>query len=127
MAFQDINNTFSDIAIDSKLKYVDSFLKEIDSIIDFNKLRPILANNGIGTKNVCGVKAYDSVLMFKILIIQKFFDMSDEKAEQGLNVNLLYMRFVGLSIEDLAPDSTTIGRFRNSLTHLGSVQKSVSV
>jgi len=25
------------------------------------------------------------------------------------------MRFVGLSLEDLAPDSTTIGRFRNSL------------
>ena len=115
MAFQDLNNTFSDLAIDSKLEYVDSFLKEIDSIIDFNKLRPILSKNGIGTKNICGVKAYDSVMMFKIIIIQKFFDMSDEKAEQGLNVNLLYMRFVGLSIEDLAPDSTTIGRFRNSL------------
>jgi IS5 family transposase len=25
------------------------------------------------------------------------------------------MRFVGLSLEVLAPDSTTIGRFRNSL------------
>ncbi|MEA3331293.1 MAG: IS5 family transposase, partial [Campylobacterota bacterium] len=32
-----------------------------------------------------------------------------------LNVNLLYLRFVGLSLEELAPDSTTIGRFRNSL------------
>jgi IS5 family transposase len=115
LAFQELNNTFSDLAINAKLEYVDSFLKEIDSIIDCNKLRPILSKNGIGTKNICGVKAYDSVMMFKILIIQKFFDMSDEKAEQGLNVNLLYMRFVGLSIEDLAPDSTTIGRFRNSL------------
>ena len=115
MAFQELNNTFSDLAINAKLEYVDSFLKEINSIIDFNKLRPILCKNGIGTKNICGVKAYDSVMMFKILIIGKFFDMSDEKAEQGLNVNLLYMRFVGLSIEDLAPDSTTIGRFRNSL------------
>jgi IS5 family transposase len=53
--------------------------------------------------------------MFKILLIQKFYDLSDEKVEEGLNVNLLYLHFVGLSLEDKAPDSTTIGRFRNSL------------
>lgn len=115
MAFKQPSNTFTDLAVDSRLEYVDSFLKEIDSIIDFNKLRPILNKNGIGTKNVCGVKAYDPVLMFKILIIQKFYNLSDEKVEQGLNTNLLYLRFVGLSLEDLSPDSTTIGRFRNSL------------
>jgi transposase len=39
-------------------------------------------------------------MMFQILIIQNFFDMSNEKTEQGLNVNILYMLFVGLSIED---------------------------
>ena len=68
----------------------------------------ILNKNGIGTKNVCGVKAYDPVLMFKILLIQKFYNLSDKKAEQGLNVNLLYLRFVGMSTEDLAPDSTGV-------------------
>lgn len=115
MAFKQSNGTFTDLAADARIEYVDSFLKEIDSIIDFNKLRPILKKNGIGTKNVCGVKAYDSIMMFKTMLIQKFYNLSDEKAEQGLNVNLLYMRFVGLSLEELAPDSTTIGRFRNSL------------
>lgn len=115
MAYKDSNLSFSDLAVDARLQYVDSFLKELDSIVDFNMLRPILKKNGIGTKNVCGVKAYDPVLMFKILLIQKFFNLSDEKAEQALNVNLLYLRFVGLSLEELAPDSTTIGRFRNSL------------
>lgn len=115
MAFKQQQNTFTDSFVDSRLEYVDSFLKEIDSIIDFEKLRPILKRNGIGTKNVCGVKAYDSVQMFKILLIQKFYDLSDAKAQEQLNVNLLYLRFVGLSLEELAPDSTTIGRFRNSL------------
>ncbi len=115
MAFKQQINTFTDMAADTRLIHVDSFLKEIDSIIDFQKLRPILAKNGIGTKNICGVKAYDPVLMFKILLIQKFYNLSDKRAEEGLNVNLLYMRFAGLSLEELAPDSTTIGRFRNSL------------
>jgi IS5 family transposase len=115
LAFKQSSNTFTDLAADARIEYVDSFLKELDSIIDFNKLRPILKNNGIGTKNVCGVKAYDQVMMFKILLIQKFYNLSDEKAEEQLNVNLLYMRFVGMSLEELAPNSTTIGRFRNSL------------
>ena len=93
MAFKQSSNSFTDSIADARIEYVDSFLKELDNIIDFNKLRPTLKKNGIGSKNICGVKAYDSVLMF----------------------NLLYMRFVGLSLDDLAPDSTTIGRFRNSL------------
>jgi len=78
MAFKTLNNTFTDLAVTSRLENVNSFLKEIDSLIDFDKLRPILKKNGIGTKNVCGVKAYDSVLMFKILLVQKFYDLSDE-------------------------------------------------
>ena len=115
MAFKQSSNSFTDSIADGRIEYINSFLKELDTIIDFNKLRPILKKNGIGSKNICGVKAYDSVLMFKILLLQKFYDLSDEKAEQGVNVNLLYMRFVGLSLDELAPDSTTIGRFRNSL------------
>ena len=115
MAYKHSNSSFTDIVADARIEYIDSFLKEIDNIIDFNKLRPILKKNGIGSKNVCGVKAYDPVMMFKIILIQKFYNLSDAKAEQGLNVNLLYIRFVGLSLDELAPDSITIGRFRNSL------------
>ncbi len=63
MAFLEPNNTFSQLAVNAKLETVDSFLKELDNIVDFNQLRPLLKKNGIGTKNSCGVKAYDSVLM----------------------------------------------------------------
>jgi len=115
MAFLELNNTLSDVAVSVKLESVDSFLKELDSIIDFNQLRPLLKMNGIGTKNICGVKAYDSVLMFKILLLQKYYNLSDIRVENELKVNLLYMRFVGLGLEDATPDSTTICRFRNSL------------
>ena len=113
MAFKDLNPSFTDYVVNDRLEYVDSFLKQIDTIIEFNKLRPILNKNGIGTKNVCVVKAYDNILMFKILLLQKFYDLSDKRVEEQLNVNLLYMKFVGLSLEDLSPDGTTICRFRN--------------
>ena len=115
MSFKENNPTFTDIAVSIKLETINSFLKEIDSIINFKKLKPILNKNGIGTKDACGAKAYDNVMMFKILLIQKFYDLSDVKMEEALNVNLLFMRFTGLRLEDIAPDESTICRFRNSL------------
>ncbi len=69
MSFKKLNYSFSGIAVAERLKGIDSFLMRIDKIIDFNKLKPILNKNGIGTKNICGVKAYDNVLMFKILLL----------------------------------------------------------
>lgn len=53
MAFRNSNQSFSDLSVDTRLEHIDSFLKEIDNIINFNKLRPILNKNGIGTKNMC--------------------------------------------------------------------------
>src|SRR5574344_1670965 len=117
MAFLEQGNTFSDTVVNSRLESVNSFLKEVDSLIDFNKLKPILKKNSIGTKNSCGVKAYDPLLMFKIVLLQKFYNLSDVRVENELKVNLLYIKFVGLSLEDATPDSTTIGRFRNSLNN----------
>ncbi len=62
MAYKHSNSSFTDIVADARIEYIDSFLKEIDNIIDFNKLRPILKKNGIGNKNVCGVTFEGQVL-----------------------------------------------------------------
>jgi len=115
VAFINTSNTFSDIAVTSRLEKVDSFLKELDSIIDFDKLRPILNKNGVAKSNVAGAPAYDNVLMFRILLLQKYYNLSDQATQDALYVNLLYIRFVGLSLEDSVPDESTICRFRNSL------------
>lgn len=115
MAFKDTSNTFSDIAITSRLKKVNSFLKELDSIIDFEKLRPLLNKNGIAKSNVAGAPAYDNILMFRILLLQKYYNLSDQATQDALYVNLLFIRFTGLSLEDDVPNESTICRFRNSL------------
>jgi len=53
MAFRQSVSSFSNLSVDKRLESVTSFLKEIDSVVDFEKLRPILSKNGIGTKNTC--------------------------------------------------------------------------
>jgi hypothetical protein len=80
MAFKDTNNKFSDIAITSRLEKVNSFLKELDSIINFDKLRPILNKNSRGGKNATGSPSYDNVLMFRILLIQKYYIAKEGKS-----------------------------------------------
>jgi len=115
MAFKATNNTFADLAVIDRLKSVNSFLKEIESIVDFDKLKPILSKNGIGNKSAVGVKAYPNTTMFKILMLQKFYNLSDKAVEESLYTNLLFMSFTGISLEDNVPDDTTICRFRNSL------------
>ncbi len=115
MAFRQSIGSFSDLSVDKRLENVNSFLKEINSVVDFERLRPILSKNGIGTKNACGNKAYDSLIMFKTLLLQKFYSLGDEEAELAVKTNILYMSFVGLSLDDTSPDASTIGRFRQSL------------
>ena len=53
--------------------------------------------------------------MFKVLLLQKYYNLSDKAVEEALCVNLLFMRFIGISLEYSIPDDTTICRFRNSL------------
>jgi hypothetical protein len=50
LAFKSSNAPFTDLVTDARIEYVDSFLKEIDNIIDFKKLRPILKKIGLVAK-----------------------------------------------------------------------------
>ena len=44
-----------------------------------------------------------------------WYALSDGEVEEQVNDRLSFSRFVGLGLEDVAPDSTTVCRFRNIL------------
>ena len=60
--------------------------------------------------------SYPTVLMFKILIFQSLYNLSDEGVERELLKDLQARRFVGLSGREFGPDATTIWRFKEALT-----------
>ena len=62
-----------------------------------------------------GRPAYSKLLLFKILILQEYFGLSDKSAEYQITDRLSFMRFLDLSIEDQVPDSNTIWNFREAL------------
>jgi IS5 family transposase len=50
--------------------------------------------------------------MFKALLLQSLYGLSDVELEEALGDRLSFRRFVGLGLEDAVPDHTTLCRFR---------------
>jgi len=74
-------------------------------------------------KSKGGRPAYDVVLMFKILILQRYYNVSDDAMEYAILDRLSFMRFLGLGINNPVPDSKTIWLFRDTLTKLNLVEQ----
>ncbi len=74
-------------------------------------------------KSNAGRKPYDSTLMFKILVLQSLYNLSDDQTEFQIRDRLSFMRFLGLSLNDRVPDAKTIWLFREQLTEVGLAEK----
>ena len=61
--------------------------------------------------------------MFKILILQRIYNLSDDQTEYQINDRMSFMRFLGLGLEDRVPDAKTIWLFRDTLTKADVAQK----
>jgi len=68
-----------------------------------------------------GRPAYDPVLMFKIMVLQALYSLSDDQAEFQIQDRLSFMRFLGLGLGDRVPDAKTIWLFREHLTQARAV------
>jgi len=73
-------------------------------------------------KSSAGRKPFDVVLMFKVLILQSLYNLSDDQAEFQIRDRLSFMRFLGLSLGDAVPDAKTIWLFREQLTEVGLME-----
>jgi IS5 family transposase len=99
-------------------------LEVLNHHIDYEQFRSILnqafikENRGTG-----GARPYDYVMMFKILILQRYYNISDGQTEYQINDRLSFMRFLGLTLSDQVPDEKTIWLFRDTLTKSGILEK----
>ena len=70
-----------------------------------------------------GRPPYDPVLMFKVLVLQTLYTLSDDQTEYQIRDRLSFMRFLGLALEDRVPDAKTIWLLREQLTRVGAVER----
>ncbi|NPV39490.1 hypothetical protein BREVNS_1416 [Brevinematales bacterium NS] len=113
---------FSDYEIELKRKPKKSILDKINQLIDWYEIEKILSHSYKAGKSPKGEKAYPPLIMFKVLILQHLYNLSDEQAEESLRDRLSFLRFCGFHVSDEIPDYTTICRFRNRLLKLDLYQ-----
>lgn len=70
-----------------------------------------------------GRPAYRPLLMFKALLLQRLYGLSDAELEEALYDRLSFRRFCGLGLDEAVPDHTTLCRFRNRLVEAGVLEK----
>lgn len=69
-----------------------------------------------------GRPPYDYVLMFKILILQRLYNLSDAQTQFQIMDRFSFMRFLGLQLHHQVPDEKTIWLFREILTKSGKIE-----
>ena len=105
----------------SKLSKLGDPLERLKRGIDFEIFRPKLTLTlSKEPKGVGGRPGYDYVLMFKILVLQRYYNLSDDQTEYQISDRLSFMRFLDLSLSSDIPDSKTVWNFKEKL-----VQKEV--
>src|SRR5262249_16115579 len=106
-----------------RLSDLGDHLDAFRSAVDFEMFRSDLVTAlGYGDGAQGGRPPFDPILMFKILVIQAMNNLSDERAEFLINDRISFMRFLGLTLSDRAPDARTIWLFREKLTRAGAIQ-----
>lgn len=99
-------------------------LERLAAVVDFELFRAELdAALDRSARARGGRPPYDAVLMFKVLVLQTLYTLSDDQTEYQLKDRLSFMRFCGLALEDRVPDAKTIWLFREQLTKAGAIQR----
>jgi len=91
------------------------------------KLKTALIKGGLrrsegDRKSAAGRKPWDEVLIFKVMVLQALYNLSDDQMEYQLRDRLSFMRFVGLGMEDTVPDAKTLWLYREALAKAGAVE-----
>ncbi len=110
----------------SQSSFVDAFLpkgfgrnarlEKIAVLLDWRPLEVLVLNVRGGEQ---GRPPYAALAMFKALLLQQWYGLSDHGLEESLLDRVSFRRFCGFALDADTPDETTLCRFRNALKDAG--------
>jgi hypothetical protein len=91
-------------------------LERLDAVIDWEIFRNILERiDDKERKSAAGRKPTCRILMFKMLILQRLHNLSDERLQYQVTDRLSFMRFLNFDLATDVPDARTVWAFREAL------------
>jgi hypothetical protein len=89
-------------------------LEMIDRVVPFESFRGEIEAATLTPaserKSNAGRKRIDVIVMFRMLVLQSLYNLSDEQVEYQVRDRLSFTRFLRLGIEDSIPDGTSLRR-----------------
>ena len=114
--------SLADIAV-NKRKCKNKFFEQIDSIIDWSEISHSLTEFYPKGYSQSGRKAYPPLLLFKMMLLQTWYGLSDYQVEEEVNDRITFSKFCGLSIDNDVPDHSVLSRFRTVLTEKNALDQ----
>ena len=107
-----------------KLSKLGDSLEKLNQAIDWELFRPKLTKVfKKQAKGAGGRPPYDYVMLFKALVLQRIYNLSDDQTEYQINDRMSFMRFLGLGLGDRVPDAKTIWLYRDTLTKANVIRE----
>lgn len=91
-------------------------LDRIETLLDWSQLSEALSD--VYASNT-GRPSYAPIILFRVLLLQGWYGLSDPMMEEALGDRLSFRRFCGLGLDERVPDHSTISRFRTLLADRG--------
>jgi len=102
-------------------------LEAIDALVPWESFREAIETAVLTPtsekKSKAGRKPIDALVMFRMLILQSLYNLSDDQAEYQVRDRYSFTRFLKLGIEDRIPDGTTLWLFREKLAKTGLIER----
>ena len=115
--------TFADYFVEIRKQSRKNFLDDVNRLIDWKPIEKILRKKYRKVASADGRPAYPPVPMFKLLLLQRWYGLSDPGLEDALSDRISFIRFSGFSLGSTLPDHSTICRFRNTCMELDIYEK----
>ena len=116
--------TLADSICDLRARKIKkTFFTQINTLIDWDTISILINKDYSKGKSATGKPSYDGLLLFKMCLLQSWYGLSDYEVEDRINDSLSFSYFCGMTIEQVAPDHSTLSRFRTALTNTQTFEK----
>lgn len=92
-------------------RHQDHILVRMEKLIDWSFVEQEVAD----CYSEKGQHAYHPLVLFKLLVIQNLYNLSERAVCEQTDVNILYRSFVGISMTDETPHWTDLGKFKDRI------------
>jgi IS5 family transposase len=99
-------------------------LEKLDKAINWKHFKPLL-NKAFrkDRKSNAGRPSFDYIMMFKVLVLQSMYNLSDAQTQFQILDRHTFRRFLGIHDESQIPDEKTVWNYREALTQSGTMKK----